>query len=804
MRSLVRELTGAARRLRRSPGFAAAAVLTLALGIGVNTALFSLTNAVLLRPLPFARPERLVTVWEQERDGGESNIGYPTFRDLAERSRTLESASAAGYWQPTLTAAGGAERLEGLKVSASFFDVLGVRPMLGRAFHPEEDRPGADLVVLVSWGLWQRRFGGDPGLAGRVVALDGKPHTVVGVLPQSFTPLLSTNHASAAEVFKPLGYDATLSSACRTCRHLWMLARLRPGVDRESAGRELSSLMNDLAREHPTEYATIGASVRPLHDYLSRETRPVLLAVALAAGFLLALACVNLAGLYLARGVERRPEVAIRAALGAGGGRLAAHVLAEGVVLGLAGGAAGVLAAQWGVLLLRALAPAWVPRLGEARVDGTALVFALSVSVACGLLLGALPALRAARLEPQQWLRDGTRAGTGPTRQRWQRALVGGQVALATVLLAGSALTLKSLARLLDVPPGFAVRGLVTAEVDVAYPERERVTAFYERLVARLAATPGVEAAGAASQIPLGENFDMWGVHVEGQGSPNPDEDPAADFYDVTPGYRRAMGIPLVRGRDFDQHDSKDAPGVALVSEGLARRFWPGAEPLGRRLKIGTLDGPWRTVVGIVGDVRHHGLQETPRLQAYVPHAQLGHSTMAVVVRSSQPAVLAARALRDAVAAEDPDAPVSGLRGGSDLVEASVAERRFVARLLAGFAFAAIGLVAVGLVGSLGQVVGQRTREIGVRLVLGARRCQVLALLLRHGLAPASLGLVAGLLLAPLAARALAPLLFDVSPFDPSTLATAAFALLLTAAAACVIPARRASRVDPAIVLRGE
>jgi len=803
MRALVSELRSALRRLRRSLGFTAAAVATLALGIGANTALFSVTNAVLLRPLPFPQPERLQTVWEQERDGTESNTGYPTFRDLADRNRTLEAAAAAGYWQPTLTGVAAPERLEGLKVSASFFGILGVRPQLGRDFRPEDDRPGADREVLVTWGLWQRRFGGDPALPGRLVVLDGLPHQVVGVLPRSFTPLLSTNRAPAAEVFKPLGYDATLPQACRGCRHLWILARLRPGVARESAERDLSGVMRDLAREHPTDYATVGAAVRPLQERLSRDSRPLLTAVALAAGFLLALACVNLAGLHLARGVERRPDVAIRAALGAGRRRLAAHVIAESVALALAGGALGVFVAHWGVLLLRSLAPAWVPRIGEARVDGAALAFALVVSLGCGLLLGALPALRAALVDPQEWLRDGSRAGAGPRRLGWQRALVGGQVALAAVLLVGSTLTLKSLGRLLDVPPGFEARGLVTGEVDVAYSDRDKVIAFYDGLVARLAAIPGTTAAGAASQIPLGGNFDVWGVHVEGQAAANPDEDPSADFYAVTPGYRRAMGIPLVRGRDLDARDSRNGPPVALVSESLARRFWLD-DPLGKRLKLGGTDGPWRTVVGVVGDVRHHGLDTRPRLQAYVPHAQTEHSGMTLVLRSAAPPAEVARALRDAVTASDPDVPVSSLRSGADLVEAAVAERRFASRLLGLFALAAVGLVAVGLVGALAQIVSTRTREIGVRLVLGARRSQVLALLLRHGLLPALAGLGLGLAAAPFAARALAPILFEVSPFDPTTLAAAALAIASTAALACVVPARRAARVDPAVVLRGE
>ena len=454
MGALLVELRAAARRLRHSRGFAAAAVLTLALGIGANTALFSVANAVLLRPLPFPHAERLVTVWEREKDGTETNTGYPTFRDWAERGRSLESAAAAGYWVPTLTGAGTPERLEGLKVSASFFGTLGVRPALGRDFAPEEDRPGADRAVLVSWGLWQRRFGGDPALAGRLLTLDGVPHTVVGVLPRSFPALLSTNHAPSPDVFKPLGYDATMPQACRSCRHLWVLGRLRPGIEREAAERELSSVMQQIAREHPADYATVGTIVKPLKEHLTGESRPVLVAVVAAAAFLLGLACVNLAGLHLARGLERRPDVALRAALGASRGRLAAHVLGESLLLGLLGGGLGVLVAGWGVALLRSLAPSWVPRLGEASVDGPALAFALAVSVACGLALGAVPALRAAAADPQEWLRESARHGAGPARQRGQRLLLAGQVAIAAILLVGAVLSVKSLGRLLDVEAG--------------------------------------------------------------------------------------------------------------------------------------------------------------------------------------------------------------------------------------------------------------------------------------------------------------------------------------------------------------
>jgi putative ABC transport system permease protein len=804
MRSLVRELTGAARRLRRSPGFAAAAVLTLGLGIGVNTALFSVANAVLLRPLPFPHAERLVTVWELERSGTEMNTGFPTFRDWAERSRSLESAAAAGYWVPTLTGAGRPERLEGLKVSAAFFATLGVRPALGRDFLAQEDRPGADRVVLVSSRLWQRQFAGDARLPGRLLTLDGVPHTVVGVLPASLPEVLSTNHQPSADVFKPLGYDATMMQACRSCRHLWVLGRLRAGVAPEAAQRELTSVMQQLVLEHPTDYATVGALVRPLRDHLTAEAKPVLVALVSAALFLLALACVNLAGLHLARGLERRPEVALRAALGASRGRLAAHVLGESVLLSLVGGALGAVIAGWGVALLRSLAPEWVPRLQEARVDAPALSFALGVSIACGLLLGALPALHAAGAAVQDWLREGSRHGASAGRQRWQRVLLAGQVGLAAILLVGAVLTLKSLGRLLDVRPGFEPRGLVTAQVDVPYADRARAARFYEGLVDALVATPGVTAAGAASQIPLGGNFDMWGIHVEGQSAANPDDDPAADFYAATPGYRRAMEIPLVRGRDLAASDTREAPAVVLVNQSLAGRFWPGADPLGRRLRIGAADGPWRVVVGVVGDVRHHGLAARPGLQVYVPHAQVTTPSMAFVVRAPGQVAQAAAALRAAVAAQDPDVPVADLRSGDDLVTASVLERRFVSRILTGFGVAAGALVAVGLVGALAQLVTRRRREIGVRIVLGAQRWQVLALLGRQGLAPAAAGLAAGLLVSPLTGRVLLPMLYEVPPADPATLAVVALTLTATATAACLVPARRAARVDPAVVLRGD
>jgi putative ABC transport system permease protein len=641
-------------------------------------------------------------------------------------------------------------------------------------------------------------------LTGRLVTLDGVPFTVVGVLPRSFPGLFATGHADPPEVFKPLGYDETLPQACRSCRHLWALGRLRPGVGLEAAGAELSSVTRQIVREHPADYASVGAIVKPLKEDLTDEARPVLVAVSVSAAFLLALACVNLAGLHLARGLERRPDVALRAALGASRGRLAAHVLGESLLLAVAGGALGILVAGWGVALLRALAPAWVPRLGDARVDGAALAFALAASVVCGLALGALPASRASVADPQTWLRESTRHGAGPGRQQGQRLLLAGQVALAAVLLAGAVLTLKSLGRLLDVRPGFDTRGLVTAEVDVPYTERPRAVRFYETLVDTLAAAPGVVGSGAASQVPLGGNFDMWGVHVEGQEAPNPEDDPAADFYSATPGYRRAMGIPLVTGRDFDARDTREAPAVVLVNESLAARFFPGGNAISHRLKLGGTDGPWRTIVGVVGDVRHHGLDAKPRLQAYVPHAQVTTTMMIVVVRAPGRPAAAASALRAAVAALDRDVPVAGLRSGEDMLEASVAERRFVSRLLTGFSAAAGALVAVGLAGALAQLVVRRSREIGVRIVLGARRPQVLGVLAREGLAPAAAGLAAGIALAPLAALALRPVLFDVPAADPSTLALVAFTLLAIATVAGLGPARRATRIDPAVVLRGE
>jgi putative ABC transport system permease protein len=808
MPTLFQDLRYALRGLRKSPGFTATAVATLALAIGANSAIFSVVRSVLLRPLPFARPERLMTLRERGNGGGGSNTGYATFVDWRQRSRSFDEIAVAGDWMPKLAASPGvaAERIQGARVSQAFFRLLGVRPALGRDFLPSEDAKGANRVVILADGLWRRRFGADPAIAGKTVRLGDNAYLVAGVLARDFEADFYSDPTKPAEIFSPLGYDASLPQACRTCRHLRTIARLKAGVTREQAASELTAISAALLREHPTEYPTVGVLVTPFADQLTARVRPLLWTLFAAVGLVLLIGCANVASLLLSRAGRRRQEIAVRTALGASRGRIAALFLTEALVLALIGGALGFLAATWTLQGLLGLAPAGLPRLGGVRLEGTVLLFTLAVSALTGLLFGLLPALRMSRGAVERALRESSRTTAGRGSRRFGGSLVVFDVAIALVLLAGALLLLKSTARLLHVDPGFRSAGVLTMEVDVTgarYPDDPAVTRYWDEVLRRVEALPGVRSAGLVSQLPLGGDYDGYGVHAQDKPSANPDSDPEADRYSVSADYLRTMGIPVLRGRGLAGSDRQGSPPVVLVNGALARRVWPGEDPLGKRVQIGGTDGPWREVVGVVGSVRHTALDAPETSQVYLPRAQMVDNFMVLVVRADDPAALAG-AVRAAVASVDPDQPVTRVATMERVLSGSAATRRFSAGLLAAFAALASLLASVGIFGVISGFVGARTREIGIRLALGAGRGRIVGLIssrtLRLTLSGVAVGLVGSLLLS----RPLASQLYGVAPHDPWVLAAASALIVAVALAASLAPLRRALRIDPMTTLRSE
>jgi putative ABC transport system permease protein len=809
MQTLWQDLRYGARILMKKPGFTLIAVITLALGIGANTAIFSVVNAVLLRPLPYHDSDRLVVLsTSEDKDGALGNTGYTTFVDWRERSRSFERMVVIRSWGGALTGQGEPEVIRGLRVSADYFKLLGVSPALGRDFRVEEDRPDTRFVVVISHTLWQRRFNSDPQVVGKQLILSDQPFTVVGVMPPSFTVFLAANFQEAAEIWGPVGYDITQPFACRSCEHLKAIARLKPDVTLAQARSEMSAIMNVMSREHPTTYATPAINVARLQDQFTGAIRPALYLLLVAVGLVLLIACANIANLLLTAGSERAREMAIRAALGAGRWRIARQLLLEGLLLSLAGAGAGLLLALWGTDLLTGLSPAKMLRLQTVTTDARVLVFTLLVSLLTGLLFGLAPALQAARQDAQLALKESAKSSPSKRQRRLRESFVVAEIVFALALLIGAGLLIRSFMHVLDTRPGFESRNLLTMMIPASsakkYNDDAQVRAFYSEAVKRIESLPGVEAAGVVSNLPFGGNMDMYGFHVEEKPLANPAEAPSAERYSVSPDYLRAMGIPLLRGRGFIEQDGANAPLVTLINRTAAQRIWPNEDPLGKRIRLGGLESPLRVIVGVVGDVNHYNLETAPDLQAYVPHAQWTDSYMQLVVRTTaEPGSLTAP-VRQAIHALDPDVPLHKIATMRQLVSTSAAQRRFTLTLIAVFAAVALLMAAIGLYGVMAYSVAQRAREIGIRVALGAQSADVLRLVVGQGLRLVALGLAVGLMAALALMRLMKKLLFEVSATDPMTFVGVATLLALVALLACWVPARRATKVDPMIALRCE
>jgi predicted permease len=811
------DLSYAVRSLRRTPAFAAVALVTLALGIGANTAIFSVINSVLLRPLPFRDADRIVFLWSTSA-GQSTTLPPQRLIDFRERLTTLDGVAGISHLSVNVTGGGEPERVSASSVSSSFFDVLGVNPILGDVFHT--NRADADEVVL-SHGLWIRRFGSDRAIVGRTITLNGRARRVAAVMPADFTwPAITARGSSNApppELWIPgAGHDIPRTpsddpnqnlSADRRTGFLRAVGRVKAGATIAQAQAEIDTLTARLSVEHPREDATLGAFVQPLREQLFGAVRQPLLILMGAVGCVLAIACANAAGLLLGRATARRREIAMRLALGAGRDRIVRQLLTESMVLAFGGAAAGLLVAWWARSTLLAIAPANVPRLGDAGMDGTVLAFTLVVTIVTGIVFGIVPAWQVSTGSLTSDLSDGqVRGSAGPRGSRTRDVLVAVQIAVALVLLVGAGLLVRSFTTLTRVDVGIATANLLTFDL-VLSGQRAAVPpariAFYTETLDAIRALPGVREAGAAVTLPIGGDDFNTQYTVEGRPIPTPAEQPSAGFQIVTPSYFATMGIPLVSGRDFHASDAHDAQPVAIVNETLARRQWPNENPLGKRIRIGRDESnPWMTIVGLVGDIRHLGPATPPRAELYQPFTQNPFSWMAFVVRTTGDPRSVVAPIRSAIARLDPMQPISRVSTMQEHVERSLARPHFMSTLIAAFGGLALLLSIVGIYGVMAYSVSQRTREIAIRAALGARRSDVLRLVLVKALWLSVAGIVAGLSASAAMTGILADQLFGVTPADPTTYAIVVSALIVVALAAGAIPAARAMRIDAATALK--
>jgi putative ABC transport system permease protein len=820
METLLQDLKYAVRMFLKNPGFAAVAVLTLALGIGASCAVFSVVNGVLLKPLPYREAHRIVMLWRRAPIASNFGIeafpwGKLDFRFLLEHAqKSFQDLAAFKGDTFNLTGAGEPVRLDGIRAYAGFFPALGVSPVLGRAFTPEEDRPGQEREVILSHRLWQERFGGDRAILGRAIELNGEAYTVIGVMPAGF----AFPRAEEMPAFMDLPREAQLwvpldlPDEPRGPSDLAVMARLRPGVTPSQAQAELDAFARWEEEQFPQGKGWFDSSIKPLALQVAGDTRRPLLLLLGAVGVVLLISCANVANLLLARSFARGREFALRSALGARQWRLARQLLTESILLSLLGGSAGLLLGEAAVRVVKTFGPLGIPRLDEVALDLRVFGFTLAIALVTGVLFGLAPALSATRRNLSGAIQEtGQRSGGSLAASRLRHSLLVSEVALALVLVIASGLLVRTLFNMLRTNAGFDSTRVLTFQLSLpgaTYTDTERMAQLYTRVLQNLQNLPGVQAAGLVSEVPMGGEPDSTVIRIPGHVETNENERPYANYLFASPGYFSAVGTPLLRGRDFRPSDTLDAEHVVIINAAMARKYWPNEDPTGKQVGVKAARWPVRTIIGVIADVKHLSLREEPAPEMYVPYTQNeihiwpSMQTMQVALRAQGDPLALAGSARAAVRAIDPSLPLARVASLESLVEESTARTRFATLLVAGFGVLALILATVGIYGVISYGVAQRTHEIGIRMALGAQPRSVFAMVMGQGARLAGVGIVLGFLAAAAVTRLMATLLFGVQPTDPVTFAAVAVLLLVVTLLACYVPARRATRVDPIIALR--
>ncbi len=805
MDTLRQDIRYALRRLIKSPVFTGVALITLALGIGANAAIFTVVNTVLIQPLPYRDPDQIVGIYHSSA-GRRSVMSGPNFVDVRKQSQTLQDAAAISRSRMILTGQGEPVRLDAAEVSGTLFDILGVRPILGRTFRDDDNQPGKTHIAILGHSLWRQRFGSEARIVGRRITLDGVPYEVVGVMPEGFA------FPTGREIWTPVEYTDDFTVKQRGAWYLTVVGRARPGVPIEQVKAEIQTIGARLAAQYPESNEGLDFAAVQLHEAMVGDIRKAMLVLFGAVGFVLLIACVNVANLLLAKAAARESEIAVRTALGAGRGRLVRQLLTESLILSIVGGLLGLLLAAWGVEALLALEPQGIPRLGEVRLDPMVVGFTVAVSLVTGLLFGVFPAFHSTSAGLAAALKEGARGAlSSRTGSRVRSTLVVSEIALAVTLLAGAGLMVRSFTRLAAVDPGFNVQPALTFDLtlpDARYAEEPQQIAFFDQLLPKLEALPGVQAAAAVMALPLTGNSFVITFEVAGRPPVAPSQQPAMQIRVATTKYFQLIGIPLKRGRLFTADDRAGSPPVVVITEAAARQYFPNEDPIGKKITLGWGRGPGLPraggeVVGVVGDIKDAGLAEADPPQLYMPYGQWPIQSMAVMLKTAVPPATVGDAARRAVYSVDPSLPVSNVRTLEQIVARSISQPRFYMSLLTVFAGVAVTLAAIGIFGVLSYAVAQRTREIGIRMALGAHERTVVRLIVREAMLMAAAGVVIGIGVAlPLTNVLVAKLLFATTPYDPLTYASVGALLTFIALAAAYVPARRATRVDPIVALR--
>jgi putative ABC transport system permease protein len=804
MHNLLQDIRYGIRILLKNPVLTIVAVIALALGIGANTAIFSIVNGVLLSPLPYPHPDQLVMVWLDNRKQGirDDVASYPNFLDWRDRNKTFQGMSGMRDLTVNLTGVGEPEELRGAAVSSGFFQLIGVSLAQGRGFTLEEEQPGKDKIIVLGHGLWMRRFGGDPGILNKTISLNGEQHTVVGIMPPGF------QFPDKSELWMPLASNERLRAA-RGALWLKVVGRLKAGVTRAQAQADMDLIAGQLEQQYPATNTGYGINVVSLREQVVGNVRAALMVLLYAVAFVLLIACANVANLLLARASARRHEIAVRATLGAARSRIIRQLLTESVLLSAVGGVSGLLLACWGLAYLPELSPANIPRLDNVHLDGRVLGFTFGLSLLTGMLFGLAPALQISQIDVGDTLKESGRASASRGMQRARSAFIVVEVALTFVLLVGAGLLIRSYWNLQRVNPGFKTDHLLTLQLGLPatkYREGAQVITFYRQLQERLGATPGVESASGASDILLPKLPSSGGISIENRPFDRSEQKVELPYDFVLPNYFQTVGIQLLHGRDFDARDVRVAPRVAIINETFAKRFFPNDDPLGKRFAFGDAndDPQWISIVGVVRDTKRQGLDEPVRIESWIPHAQMPVRGMKIVVRTAGDPHTMAGAMREAVWSLDRDLPIQKMQTMGQVLDERVAQRRLNMLLLGLFAAVALILAAVGVYGVMSYVVTQRKHELGIRVALGARPGDLIRLVVWQGMRLALLGVGAGLIVAVTLTRLMSTLLFGVSAFDPLTFIAIVLLMLLVALLASWIPARRTTKVDPMTALRCE